>query len=442
MTRTRSWSRDSRLVQNTLLRLLGCSIALSCIISVVQFDALSRASELTVVTRPSALRGRETALALAVESKLEVASPEPLAIKQQTIEMLTPAPTSSRQVEANTASATERVDSEATHASDRAALVPLASLVAGRRGADGVTEEESAPAKSSLPASVTLDSDTTPLDIGGATLTEEHTREPAQVESEPSSEMEAQATQAPTKVVVRVPEPTVRVKRAHKGIIMCLFDRILPLGISLIRELRCLGNDELIEVYHCNELSSASVDMLHAVDENVKVIDVCQQLVENGVMDIKLASLFRSYWIKPLAVHQSELEEIILLDADDVLMRDPAVLRETAGYKTNGTLFFYDRVVQRKAFFNRRHKLADGKLHGSFLKHWLKTFNYARFNLTYAPSSHLLESFAFHGKTCHEQDSSMLLVNKRGAEKAMEVLWFLITEERLRQKFSWCVCRS
>ncbi|TYZ57466.1 hypothetical protein PybrP1_000817, partial [[Pythium] brassicae (nom. inval.)] len=246
-----------------------------------------------------------------------------------------------------------------------------------------------------------------------------------------------QSTQATATAVPRVPEPQVRVKRAHRGIVTCLHDKIVPLGASLVRELRCLGNDEPIEVYHCSELAPTSVALLHAIDDNIRVIDVCQQLVKSGAMDVKLARSFRSYWIKPLAIHQSALEEIILLDADDVLMRDPAVLRATPGYQVHGTLFFYDRVVRRTAFFNRQHKTPDGKPQGRFLPHWLRTFDYARFNLTHAPSPRLLDSLAYHGTTCHEQDSSLLLVNKRGAATAMAVLWFLITEERFRHKFSW-----
>lgn len=218
---------------------------------------------------------------------------------------------------------------------------------------------------------------------------------------------------------------------------MCLHDRIIPLGISLIRELRCLGNEEVIEVYHCNELSADSLDLLQRVDNNINVIDICSNLVHAGVMTTEFAETFKSYWIKPLAIHQSELEEIIMLDADDILMKDPATLRANPGYVEKGTLFFYDRVIKQGEFFNRQYEPVKGKPQGQYLKHWLRKFDYARFNSTYGPSMHLTESFAYRGKTCHEQDSSMLLINKKDNTKAMAVLWFLITEERFKYTFSW-----
>lgn len=225
-----------------------------------------------------------------------------------------------------------------------------------------------------------------------------------------------------------------------RGIILCLHDDIMPLGLSLVRELRCLGNHEVVEVYHCDELSQDSLDMLHAVDGNIRVIDVCSNLVRSGVMTAQLAKTFRSYWIKPLAVHQTQLREVIMLDADVILMKDPAQLRETPGYRENGTLFFYDRVVNLSQFFNRNVTTSKKtKKKEQYLRWWTKHFDYKRFGSKYGPSTHLLESFAYRGETCHEQDSSMLLIDKRRAGRAMDILWFLITEERFKFSFSWYV---
>ncbi|KAF4317459.1 hypothetical protein JM18_007589 [Phytophthora kernoviae] len=246
-------------------------------------------------------------------------------------------------------------------------------------------------------------------------------------------------TEKPVELPKRVSEPRQAVKKGSKGILMCLHDGILELGISLIRELRCLGNKDPIEVHHCHDLTRPSVDLLFGLDDNIQVIDLCERYVIKNVFSDDMAKTFQSYWIKPLAVHFTSFEELIFLDADAVLLKDPATLRNNEGYKKNGTLFFYDRVINTNQYLNKRNTNAKGNLEGPIYLHkWLKDFDYQRFKLAYAdPLPAFKNSFAYRGKTAHEQDSSMLLINKRNAEKAMNVLWYLITEHRFIYEFSW-----
>lgn len=220
---------------------------------------------------------------------------------------------------------------------------------------------------------------------------------------------------------------------------MCLHEGIIPLGLSLIRELRCFGNNEVVEIYHCDELSLETQELIHSIDGNVRVIDICTKLVKSGVFTEEFAKTFQSYWLKPLAVHQTELQEIMLLDADDILLKDPAVLRDTPGYVNRGTIFFYDRVINQPEFFNKyRPVKTTGKPRNErYMKYWIRSFNYTRFDSFNHPSKHFKQSLAYRGRTCHEQDSSMLLIDKARGAKAMSVLWFLITEERFVYPFSW-----
>ncbi|KAG6620042.1 uncharacterized protein IUM83_05606 [Phytophthora cinnamomi] len=72
----------------------------------------------------------------------------------------------------------------------------------------------------------------------------------------------------------------------------------------------------------------------------------------------------------------------------------------------------------------------------------LTTFDYGRFHLReeywHAPSRQVLESFAYAGKTCHEMDSSLLLIDKeRAIQTALEIMLWFITEERLRFRYSF-----
>ncbi|EEY63892.1 uncharacterized protein PITG_02397 [Phytophthora infestans T30-4] len=168
-----------------------------------------------------------------------------------------------------------------------------------------------------------------------------------------------------------------------RGVVTCMHDGVLPLGLSLVRELRCLGNRELIQVYHCGqqELSNTSKELLLGVDDRLELVDVCSDLVERGVINDKRAKQFRSWWIKPLAMYHTDIRHVMLVDVDDIFVKDPAVLRDLKGYRTTGTTFFYDRV---------------------------------RFNITgeAKPSENALKSFAYNNNSCHEMDSSLVLIDK------------------------------
>ncbi|OWZ18452.1 hypothetical protein PHMEG_0007447 [Phytophthora megakarya] len=197
----------------------------------------------------------------------------------------------------------------------------------------------------------------------------------------------------------------------NKAIVLCMHDGVVPMGLSLVRELRCMGNHELIQVYHCfpDELSTQSREMLFAADSRLEIVDVCSDLVESGKLDEETAKHFRSWWIKPLALYHTDASEVMLLDVDDMFMRDPAVLRTTEGYKRTGTTFFYDRVLPSDHFFN--HKMENNI---SYLEHVLHNFDYASIG-----------------------DSSVVLVDKTRSGQAMKALWWLITKERFQNEFSY-----
>ncbi|KAG3193872.1 hypothetical protein PC128_g9853 [Phytophthora cactorum] len=228
-------------------------------------------------------------------------------------------------------------------------------------------------------------------------------------------------------------DPSVR---RDRGIMVCMHDGVLDMGLSLLQELRCLGNQELIQVYHCgeDELSERSANLIFSLDNRVELVDVCSYLSSQGVISSNMANEFQSWWIKPLAMYHTDIRHVMLLDVDDVIMRDPAVLRHLDVYMETGTTFFYDRVVQKKKFLN-------GNDHGrSYLRRLFREFDYARFNVSkgFAPSKHVLNSFAYKGKSCHEMDSSMVLIDKERAGKTvMDIMLWFITEERLRFKYSW-----
>ena len=246
----------------------------------------------------------------------------------------------------------------------------------------------------------------------------------------------------------------------EKGIIINLHNGLYPLGLSLVRELRCLGNSELIQIYHCSELSERAKELLVRYDNRLEIVDACADLKativaalrKSPMMNMKtkknkkyktyrhggdqeLLATFQSWWLKPLSLYHTSLQHVILLDADDLLLKDPAVIRESSGYRERGSLLFYDRAFHCPHYLNTSTKATHNK---PYLHHILESFDYAAFNLT-APkgiSNAMAASFAYTGRSCHEQDSSMMAVDKKRAGKAMDVLWWLITHERFRVEFS------
>ncbi|RLN06679.1 hypothetical protein BBJ28_00018255 [Nothophytophthora sp. Chile5] len=60
-----------------------------------------------------------------------------------------------------------------------------------------------------------------------------------------------------------------------KGIVMCMHNAAVPMGLSLVRELRCLGNQELIQMYHCfpEEMSDRSRQLLLETDSRLEIVD-------------------------------------------------------------------------------------------------------------------------------------------------------------------------
>lgn len=164
-----------------------------------------------------------------------------------------------------------------------------------------------------------------------------------------------------------------------RAVVMCMHDGVLAMGVSLIRELRCLGNEELIQIYHCgpDELSESSRDVLFTIDNRLELVDVCSDLVSRQVISANMSSNFRSWWIKPLAVYHTDVRHVILMDVDDIIIKDPATLRGLEGYTATGTTFFYDRVHEKcNEFVNGDD---DNQ---KYLPKLFTTFDYERFNVT------------------------------------------------------------
>ncbi|KDO19207.1 hypothetical protein SPRG_15650 [Saprolegnia parasitica CBS 223.65] len=233
---------------------------------------------------------------------------------------------------------------------------------------------------------------------------------------------------------------------ARRGIALCLHTEIAAMGVSLIRELRSLGNTDPIQVYFCLPAELAPpVWTLLAEDPLVEIIDLCSLLVEAGhFQDVEAARAFQSFWLKPLALLFSSFDQVMLLDADDIFFENPSTLWASPSYTETGTLFFYDRVINTTAFSNSvvNVTLENGAVvPGRYITEFIKTFPLARFGRppVHTPSAHLRASMLWRGHTAHEQDSSVVLINKvRAGPTVLKILHHLIRDSRfLDPPFSW-----
>ncbi|ETV66101.1 hypothetical protein, variant 1 [Aphanomyces astaci] len=217
---------------------------------------------------------------------------------------------------------------------------------------------------------------------------------------------------------------------SSRGIIMCLHNGMVPMALSLVQELRTLGNTDAIHMYHCgaDEMTPLSRTTILAVDPSVQFIDVCTDMVGSGKLREDQVPSFRSYWLKPLALIHTSLDHVMLMDTDVMVFHDPALLWDVQGYKDTGTLFFRDREILIQMFLTDIIEFPDHSKKLA-LHALIESFDYAKFNLEYNPSSSLLNSLAWKGEAAHEQDSSITVIQKSKAPLAMDVLFYLVTQE-------------
>ncbi|GMF23314.1 unnamed protein product [Phytophthora lilii] len=235
-----------------------------------------------------------------------------------------------------------------------------------------------------------------------------------------------------------------------RGVVLPLFDDLAPLGLSLLLELRSLGVVLPVEIPHCGDLDPkivASVEQKRQLLGQVDVYDACELAAkEKSLLDpskpIFCKDLdechrkFRTFDIKVLAVVYSRFEELMLLDADALMLQNPMPLWESDKFQTTGTLFFNDRISQTN--FSLGYRPAS-RPDVTELQHYLSKADVSVFRqlptlprekattatkvfLPFEPSDILLNSHAWNGRSGHQMDSSLLLWSKTRQPRATAVL--------------------
>ena len=127
-------------------------------------------------------------------------------------------------------------------------------------------------------------------------------------------------------------------KSAQRGIVISTGNTYFPLAVHVIRTIRLLNCTLPIEVFFqgSKDLDLASMAFLNSLP-NVTAVDL-DPIFDNEILQI------RGWDTKPFAILASSFREVILLDADVVLLQSPDVMFSYREYKDTGALFFVDRT--------------------------------------------------------------------------------------------------
>ncbi|PWZ02113.1 hypothetical protein BCV70DRAFT_198393 [Testicularia cyperi] len=202
---------------------------------------------------------------------------------------------------------------------------------------------------------------------------------------------------------------TTRVKDTEensKGIVMSLGKKGAVFAsqfIQIIRERH--RNDIPIELYYYgeNDLPAKYRNYLTSTYKHVRCID----LEALGLFDADLVQLERQgFAIKPFALLATNFTEVMLADADAILLEDPDNFFQEPGYLDTGTLFFHDRD----------HNRAGG------IEEIIQDFMHNQLSLR-GPSPRLEQSAFWRKKGIFEQESGVVVVDKRRIETFAALLF-------------------
>lgn len=131
---------------------------------------------------------------------------------------------------------------------------------------------------------------------------------------------------------------------AGRGIVVCAGgSRVFTNAYVLLSVLRRTLNCTLpIEVWHfgAEEISPAMAGLLAELD--VELVDALPRIAAAA------ASVRDGWQLKPFAIQHSRFAEVLLLDADQVPVRDPAELFDWPQYQEAGAVFWPDVVELRE----------------------------------------------------------------------------------------------
>ena len=171
----------------------------------------------------------------------------------------------------------------------------------------------------------------------------------------------------------------------QRGAVIATGAHYFPMCVHAIRTLRLLNFTLPIEVFYLNadDLPAESVAFLNGMP-GVRAIDISSRF------NMTILEL-RSWDIKPFAILGSSFKEVLLLDADVVLVKHPDCLFESEEYARTGAVFFTDRFLLNR----RRHYRA-----------WFEEI------MPEPHSPKLVNSEMYRDLSSYQQESGVVLIDK------------------------------
>lgn len=182
---------------------------------------------------------------------------------------------------------------------------------------------------------------------------------------------------------------TIEMRKSFKGdgIVVCAGNHIADLALSTLRMIREVHRSDLpFEVFYIGD-GDLSVENRKKFEEipNTVTRDITK-IFNNDILKLG------GWAIKGFAILASSFENAMLIDSDVVFIQSPDTLFSSYLFKTYGALFFHDRSL-----FSHAEKT----------KQWFKDL------LTPTQSEYSKGFRVFQDKTAHEQESGVVLINKK-----------------------------
>ncbi|KAG0197798.1 hypothetical protein BGX28_008705 [Mortierella sp. GBA30] len=172
-----------------------------------------------------------------------------------------------------------------------------------------------------------------------------------------------------------------------KGLVFCAGNNQFEFVITAIQAIRNRLKSTLpIQIFHMgdSDLSKERQAYLRDMASDIEIVDVTQ-ILDNDYMRLG------GWAIKPFAMLASSFEEVMFVDADAYFLQDPVVLFDDPGYKATGALFFFDRTL-----------FPNWSVGSDWMKSILPIMS------SFPPKSRM-----FNLLTAHEQESGVVLINKK-----------------------------
>jgi hypothetical protein len=198
-------------------------------------------------------------------------------------------------------------------------------------------------------------------------------------------------------------------KKGTKGIVMCLNNKYLKIGISSIMALKVIGNKLPIEIFYHEdkELSIENRNILQNLPFVQNIFDL-SNIFTNTKNYLPIGDIIASIYVKPFAILGSSFEHVLLMDADVYFFQNPSSLFNHHGYLKKNVLLFSDATMK------------PSKLRTQYLRSLMPQPYSIQFN----------QSRLIRGISNHEIESGVVLIKKSNKISYLALLTICLLNTR------------